>query len=133
MGETDYYLSLIQLQTYSDEELYRLFMFSDRDRNTIFRAACTYFMCIMESNRRSEDGIEAEHMTVRCLANIFNPDHNLIFQLDGQYEMFAIDYTMIVYDKNWIPYIFTIIENDERCVWKYFGMCNENEYVRFTS
>lgn len=46
MIEIDYNMSLIELQKYTDEELYQVLNCANQDKNEIFRAECTYWMQI---------------------------------------------------------------------------------------
>lgn len=117
--EIDYNISLVELQEYNDDELYHLFMYSDRYRKDIFRAACTYYMCIMEINRRKNEE-PPEYLDLKCISNIFGSDREVIFRLGNKYRMYAIDNTMLVFNDSKVPYIFSIIDGDNRCIWKYF-------------
>lgn len=121
MHEIDYNMSLADLQNCDDDELYHVFMYSDRDREELFCAACTYFMCVMEINCRNEEELP-KCLDLKCISNTFDSDHEVVFRLGNKYRMYAIDDTMLVYDDNWIPYIFTIIEGDNRCIWRYFTL-----------
>lgn len=131
MKGINYNISLPELQTLSDKELYQIFMYADRDKDNIFRAACTYWMCVMEINRKNHD-IEPDCLEVKCLSNIFDSVHEVIFRLGNKYIMCAVDETMVVYDNKWVPYIFSIIEEDSRCVWKYFGVWGNDE-IRYVN
>lgn len=121
----DYNISLIELQKYSDDDLKELLVVSQKDKDEVYRAACTYLMCIMESNRRINDE-EPEWLDLKCIANIFDTEHEIIFRLGNKYRMYAMDDLMLVYNDRWVPYIFTIIEEDDKCIWKYFGMWKDN-------
>ena len=125
MLEIDYYMSLIKLQEYTDEELYHVLECAEHDKNEFFRAACTYWMCIMEIGRR-KDNKYLKHLDIKCITNIFDNNHEIIFRLGNHYKLYEIDKVIIVYSDKLIPYIFTIVEEDTRCVWKYFGLWKDN-------
>lgn len=117
--EINYGITLTQLQKYTDDELYKLFIYAKRDRDEIFHANCIYWMCTMEINRRKYDKWPVE-MNVISYVNIYDEDHNTIFGFGNQYQMYIISGTILIYDDNLVPHIFSSIEDDARCVWKYF-------------
>lgn len=125
LKEIDYYISLVQLQEYSNEELEELFVYAKRDMDYYFRAACTYYMCKIEIERRRYTGIP-EELDVKCISNIFDSDHEIIFRIGRHYRMYLIDKIMLIYDDKWIPYIFSVEEGDSRCVWKCFSTWKDN-------
>ena len=122
MIEIDYNMSLIELQKYTDEELYQVLNCANQDKNEIFRAECTYWMCRMEIDRRNNNKWP-DFLDVRCISNIFDEDHNIIFRLGNHYVLYEVENAMLVYCDKWIPYIFSIVEENSRCTWKYFGLC----------
>lgn len=124
--EIDYCISLMQLQKYSDTELCQLFIYASRDKNDIFRADCTYRMCIMELNRRNHDRWPYE-MDVISYVNIYDEDGEPIFGYGRQYQMFIIQGAVLVYDDGWVPYLFSSREEDIRCIWKYFCVSREDK------
>ncbi|MCI9379865.1 MAG: hypothetical protein HFG88_02320 [Dorea sp.] len=93
----------------------------------IFRARCTYYMCVMESNRRNYDKWPCE-MDVISYVNIYDEDKNVIFGYGGRYMMYVINGAVLVYDDQWIPHLFGSTEEDIRCVWKYFCVPREDKY-----
>lgn len=119
MIEIDYNMSLIDLQKYSDEEVHQVLECANRDKDEIFRAECTYWMCWMEVNRRNNDKWP-EHLDVRCISNIFDENHNIVFRLGNHYVLYEIENAVLVYCDKWIPYIFSLVEEDDKCTWKYF-------------
>ena len=44
----DYCMSLIELQKYTDADIRKILECAERDKDQIFRAECTYWMCRME-------------------------------------------------------------------------------------
>lgn len=98
-----------------------------RDKDEIFRAECMYWMCRMEIDRRNDDKWP-ECLDVRCISNIFDEDHNIIFRLGNHYVLYEIDNGVLAYCDKWVPYIFTIDEKDSRCTWKYFGLWKDLQY-----
>ena len=122
----DYCISLPQLQNLSDFELRQLLLYSKCDMEEIFRARCTYYMCIMENNRRIYDRWPCE-MNVISYVNIYDEDKNVIFGYGGHYMMYVINGAVLVYDDQWIPYLFGSDEEDVRCVWKYFCVPREEK------
>lgn len=125
MIEIDYNISLIDLQKYSDEEVYQVLECANRDKNEFFRAECVYWMCRMEIDRRNNKNWP-KSLDVRCISNIFDDDHNIIFRLGNHYVIYEIENAVLIFCDKWIPYIFTITEEDSRCVWKYFGLWKSN-------
>lgn len=121
LKEIDYCISLIQLQEYSDRDLEELQGYAQKDMDEYFRATCTYYMCRLETRRRKYDDAP-ENMDIKCISNIFDSEHEIIFRVGRHYRMYSVDRIMLIYDDKWIPYIFTIDEEDSRCVWKYFGV-----------
>lgn len=126
MEEIDYSISLMQLQGYSDEDLNILMEYSKKDKENDFRAACIYYMCMMDFQRRNEDS-EQENMKVKCISNLYDEDSDKIFDFEKCYEMYSIDNIMLIYDGKMIPYIFDITEESNRCVWKYFGLWEDDK------
>ena len=86
----DYDISLIQLQEYTDYELCRLLMYSDRDRKDLIAAENVYWMCIMEINRRNDE-CPPNYIDVKCICNIFNSDHKILYRLGSRYQIYQID------------------------------------------
>lgn len=121
MIEIDYCMSLSELQELTVEEIYRIQKCAERDKDEIFRAECIYWMCRMEIDRRNNDKWSA-CLDVRCISNIFDEDYNIVFRHGNHYVLYEIEHAVLVYCEKWIPYIFTIIEDDSRCTWKYFGL-----------
>lgn len=131
LREIDYCLSLIQLQDYSDDDLKQLYTCAGMDQAELYRAACTYWMCRMEIDRRERDS-EPENARVKCIHNIFDDEHEIIFRGGNYYWMYVIGAAILIYDSKWVPYVFSIIEEDTRCVWKYFTTwIDGNKYQRF--
>lgn len=128
MTEIDYCVSLSDIQNYTDDELSKLLMYACQDKKDIFRADCTFWMCIMEINRRKNDEWPVE-MNVISYANIYDEAKNIIFKYGNPYQLYIIDGNVLVYDDNWIPYIFSYIEDDMRCVWKFFCIPREDQVV----
>ena len=124
--EMDYCLSLPDIQKMSEYELRQLLICSKVDANNIFRAECTYYMCLMEENRRRYDRFPYE-MDVISYVNIRDEDHEIIFGYGRRYSMYVIEGAVLVYDDNWVPYIFGSTEEDIRCVWKYFCVSREDK------
>ena len=124
----DYCISLPQLQKLSDFELRQLLLYSKCDMEEIFRARCTYYMCVMESNRRTYDKWPCE-MDVISYVNIYDEDKNVIFGYGGNYMMYVINGAVLVYNDQWIPYLFGSDEEDIRCVWKYFCVPREEKCI----
>lgn len=79
----------------------------------------------MEIDRRCDDKW-TKYLDVKCISNIFDENHDIIFRLGYHYVIYEIENAMLIYNDKWVPYIFTIIEEDSRCVWKYFGIWKEN-------
>ncbi len=129
MIAADHYVSLSDIQKYSDNELYKLIMYSAKDKNESFRALCTYWMCIMETNRRKSDEFPVE-MDVISYVNIYDENKNIIFRYGNSYQMYIIDGIVLIYDDNWIPYIFSYVESDDRCVWKYFCVSRDKDNLQ---
>ncbi len=123
--EINYCLSLPQLQKYSDDDLCQLFMYASRDKEDNFRADCTYWMCVMEVNRRKYDKWPYE-MDIISYVNIYDESQDVIFRYGNQYQMYVISGTVLVYDDDWIPHIFGSTEDDSRCIWKYFCVSRED-------
>lgn len=98
---------------------------AERDKDEFFRAECTYWMCKMEIDCRCDDKW-TKYLDVKCISNIFDENHDIIFRLGYHYVIYEIENAMLIYNDKWVPYIFTIIEEDSRCVWKYFGIWKEN-------
>lgn len=125
-----YEMSLGELQGLSDLEIYKLMIYSDRDRkNDIYRAECTYWMCILEINRISTDEFP-ESIEVKCLESIYDQGV-LKFECGKTYTMYAVDCTMLIFTDDMRPYAFNIIDDDNYCVWKYFGIGNDNSSSRY--
>lgn len=127
MIEIDYCMTLPQLQKLSDFNLRQLMLCAECDKEEIFRAKCTYYMCIMENNRRVYDKWPCE-MDVISYVNIFDEDKNIIFGYGTHYMMYVIKGAVLVYDNQWIPYLFGSNEEDIRCVWKYFCVPRDDKY-----
>lgn len=121
MKEIDYNISLPELQEYADEELYQILACAEKDKDEFYRAECTYWMCVMETDRRSDSGW-LEYLDVKCLSNLFDKNHNAAFRLGNHYRMYKIENAMLAYSDKWVPHIFSIIEDDSLCAWKYFGL-----------
>jgi len=124
--EIDYCISFIQLQKYSDTQLCQLFIYASRDKNEIFRADCTYRMCLMELDRRNHDRWPCE-MEIIPYVNIYDEDGKMIFGYGKRYQMYIIHGAVLVYDADWVPYLFSCREEDFRCIWKYFCVSRENK------
>lgn len=131
MSEIPYELSLGDLQRLSDLEISKLMVSSDSARkNDVYRAECTYWMCIMEIHRRSRDELFPESVEVKCLESIY--DQNVLqFECGKTYTMYAVDCTMLIFTDDMRPYAFNIIDDDNYCVWKYFGIGNDNSSSRY--
>lgn len=125
--EIDYSISLPQLQNLSDFKLHQLMLCAECEMEEIFRARCTYYMCVMESNRRNYDKWPCE-MDVISYVNIYDEDKNVIFGYGGRYMMYVINGAVLVYDDQWIPHLFGSTEEHIRCVWKYFCVPREDKY-----
>ena len=125
--EIDYSISLPQLQNLSDFKLHQLMLCAECEMEEIFRARCTYYMCVMESNRRNYDKWPCE-MDVISYVNIYDEDKNVIFGYGGRYMMYVNNGAVLVYDDQWIPHLFGSTEEDIRCVWKYFCVPREDKY-----
>lgn len=123
--EDKYNISLPELQQFNDIALSTLLMYSDRDRATDYKAMCTYWMCIMEINRRDSDFFP-ESMEVRCKGNILD-DGKIRFKRDGIYTLYAVDQTMLVYDEEMRPVVFNMIDRDDMCIWTRFGMVQQSD------
>lgn len=134
MTEIDYCISLIQLQKYSDTELCQLFICASRDKGGIFRADCTYKMCLMELDRRNYDRWPYE-MDIISYVNIYDEDGDIIFRYGSRYQMYIIRGSILVYDDDWVPYLFSYRDEDTRCIWKYFCVSREDRtgYENVTS
>lgn len=117
--ENKYNLTLPQLQAFNDFALNTLFMMADQDRTQNYRAKCTYWMCVMEINRREHD-IFPESMILRCKGNIID-DGEIIFERNNEYTLYAVDETMLVYNDDMRPYVFNMIDGDDMCIWVRFG------------
>ena len=117
--EIDYCVSLSDIQKYTDIELCELFLYASQDKREIFRADCTFWMCVMEINRRKNDEWPVE-MNVISYVNVYDENEKAVFKYGNPYQLFVIDGTVLVYDDNWIPNIFGCTENDEKWLWKYF-------------
>ena len=126
--EIDYSISLPQLQNLSDFKLHQLLLCAECEMEEIFRARCTYYMCVMESNRRNYDKWPCE-MDVISYVNIYDEDKNVIFGYGGRYMMYVINGAVLVYDDQWIPHLFGSTEEDIRCVWKYFCVPREDKCI----
>lgn len=125
MLKIDYCMSLVELQEYSDEEVYQVLKCAKQDKNEFFRAECTYWMCKMEIDRRHDDKCP-EYLDVKCISNIFDESHEIIFRLGKHYRLYEIEKGILIYCDKLVPYVFNVDENDSRCVWKYFGIWKEN-------
>ena len=125
--KVDYCISLPELQQLSDYKLHQLLICSKFDMDDIFRAQCTYYMCLMESNRRQYDKWPHE-MDVISYVNIHDEDGEVIFEYGKNYSMYVVNGAVLVYDNNWIPYIFGSTEEDMRCVWKFFCVSREDKF-----
>ncbi|WP_289292298.1 hypothetical protein [Sporofaciens musculi] len=103
-----------------------MFIYASRDKDEIFRADCTYRMCIMELNRRNHDRWPCE-MDVISYVNIYDEDGEILFGYGRQYQMYIIHGSVLVYDDDWVPYLFSSREEDKRCIWKYFCVSREEK------
>ena len=52
--------------------------------------------------------------------DIYDEDNNVIFGYGDHYTMYVIKGAVLVYDNQWIPYLFGSNEEDPMCIWKYF-------------
>ena len=77
------------------------------------------FMSFLSGMRRAVTSID-ETGESRIMNDIYDEAKNIIFKYGNPYQLYIIDGNVLVYDDNWIPYIFYYIEDDMRCVWKFF-------------
>ena len=68
-------------------------------------------------------------MDVISYVNIYDEDKNVIFGYGGNYMMYVINGAVLVYNDQWIPYLFGSDEEDIRCVWKYFCVPREEKCI----
>lgn len=68
-------------------------------------------------------------MNVISYVNIYDEDGEIIFGYGRQYQMYIIQGSVLVYDEDWVPYLFSSQEEDTRCIWKYFCVSREDETV----
>jgi len=88
----------------------------------------------MELDRRNYDRWPYE-MDIISYVNIYDEDGDIIFRYGSRYQMYIIRGSILVYDDDWVPYLFSYRDEDTRCIWKYFCVSREDRtgYENVTS
>lgn len=111
-------MNLQEIQKCNSKEIEDIILYTDNIKKQDFRAECLYWMCMLEVNIRADQDVE--YTWIKCIANIRNKDGDIIFQYGKDYMVFVLGLVPIVFTGDLFPYIFSIKEEDHRCIWKYF-------------
>ena len=118
-------ITLVTVRQYTNSELQDAIRYFCMERKVPYRAECIYWLCILEQHRR--DGqIGMEYMDLKCVHNIFDEDREYIFRAGNKYRLHEVDNILLIINDKLKPYVFTAVEGDTRCVWKYFSLWTDN-------